>query len=267
MNLPKMSVRLAAILPLFLPAGGCICTVAVLGAGRRQEQPAVVGDARTPVIAARADRARGRLAIHYRTGTEKPPLLMMGYIPAERFFQKRPLTPGERWLNLDLREVRRALAASEGVNSPKEPAVSVRRENGRNIVWLAHEFVAERTASRCRWPVRKMEPLEVRETDGNAPAPAGACVAVAKRPPEAPPGGPAPEPNDDFDSDPAWAQAETVRICVDFPETDGPDELVFYLPSRRYRTAGGWAAQLLLPAAMVADILIAPVLILDSAGR
>ncbi len=260
-------LRISAALALFLPAGGCcFFTATVASAGRRYEVPlASVGPnascAKDPRLASFAHPADGSLAVRYTAKVAKGRGHHGPYWCAERFGE-----PEERWLVICKEEVLKAAAGGAG----RWSGVSWCREGEANVFRLGEEFLAGRVVESCPWRSWELRDVDPRTAAEGSPAiPGGKVFPPVLPSPSAPSDPPYRCPaHPAFSRSFAPRPAGRLRWVTDFPETEGPDVVVFDLPSRDYRTPGGKATQALLPVAVAADLVTWPVqlVVIFSAG-
>jgi hypothetical protein len=251
-----MTTRRALLFPLAavvlsLPASGCcFFTFTCATAGRRHEVPAADGEgARSPVLAAYTSPAHGGLAVNYRVRVSSVPGHPGPYWCAEQWG-----VPEERWLVITKAEILKAVERAGGGLPACGGPVAYRREGDRNVFTLANDFVAGRVSERCPWPaweLRAVAPRAGRQVAGAVPDPAGSAPA---------------DPDDGGGAGPSplvlglgRASGTKLHWVTDFPETEGPDVVIFELPWRSYRTPGGKVALVFLPAAVAADLVTWPV--------
>ena len=230
----RWSCRLAAALLLAACAScsGCgLFTLSLLDVGLRCEIPvSKTADGSAPVRA-RVAPARGRLCLGYTVKVVEWSRLGHG----EPECRGPEVGREERWLSLS----GRALCGEE---------VPFCQEAGRNVFKLSEEFAAGAVARKPKWNICRLEPRDAGAVADDAQP--HISMAFAKNPWV-------------FDDDPRRDEdIVSLRCFMDFPETEGPDEVDLALPRRYYRTPGGWAAHSLLPATVVLDVATAPIQII-----
>jgi len=233
-----------AALALFLPAGGCcFFTFTCATAGQRHEVPAGGGgNPRSPVLASQLSPAHGGLAVNYQVRVTA----VQGH-PGPYWCAERWGVAQERWLVITRDDILRAVARPGGAG------VAYRKEGQANVFTLSDGFVAARVSERCPWPAWELRPVTPRAgREGWKAVPDPAVPAPAD--PDDGGAGPAP-----LAFAPGRSAGTRLHWVTDFPETEGPDVVVFELPWRSYRTAGGKAALVLLPVAVAADLVTWPV--------
>lgn len=229
--------RALALAALLAPCGGCFFLSArVAAAGLRREVPVGVNTLRGPVVEAWGDEGPGRLAVRYRVRVAE---LRRGG-PDGRGQCGPEVVVRDRWLSISRGRILAELDRPDAT-------VERRREGALNVFALSRAFVAAASGSRPAWRPEALTPLEVRPAEAAAAPPAG-TLAVEFVGPEA--------------RYPRWSRSDEaevlLRAAMDFPETDGPDEVEFPLPGRDYRTLWGCAAQGLLALSVPADLAVLP---------
>jgi hypothetical protein len=223
-------VGAALLLALCVSCSGCgLFTLSLLDVGLRCEIPvSKTADGSAPARA-RVDPARGRLCLGYTVKVVEWSRLGHG----EPECRGPEVGREERWLSLN----GRVLCGG------KAPFC---QEEGRNVFKLSEEFAAGAVARKPKWNICKLEPRAAGAAADDAQPHVRMSFDKNRQ------GGP---PRQDED-------VVLLRCFMDFPETEGPDEVDLALPRRYYRTPAGWAAQSLLPVTVTLDVVTMPVQII-----
>jgi len=220
----KTLARLALLCAVACSSGCGLLTVKLRDAGLRHEEPEDIHSERGPVLEAYADAGNARLCVKYHVGITHAS-------------GRRPVSREGRWLNLSAEAIARALSAG----APRAPGgernrpVARRREEGEEIILLSESFLRRRVSGRPQWDISRMAEVKVRAIEQISQVRGGADLGLRFR---------------------------TPRRCyyvADLPGAGEKGKIAFWFPRRRYRTAGGRVAQLLVPVTAAVDIVTFPI--------